>query len=135
MSRVELQPTIEIDLEDILQGIAQLEIAELEKFTDRVMDLRASRRAPRLSKEEADLLRKINQGLSTEAWQRYENLNQKLHEETISPEDHQEFLKLVDQIEMADAERLFHLIELSRIRRVSVDALMEQLGIRRSNYA
>jgi hypothetical protein len=112
-----------------------LEIAELEKFTDRVMDLRASRRAPRLSKEEADLLRKINQGLSTEAWQRYENLNQKLHEETISPEDHQEFLKLVDQIEMADAERLFHLIELSRIRRVSVDALMEQLGIRRSNYA
>lgn len=67
MPRVELQPTIEIDLEDILQGIAQLEIGELEKFTDRVMDLRASRRAPRLSKQESDLLQKINQGLSAEA--------------------------------------------------------------------
>jgi hypothetical protein len=135
MPRVELQPTIEIDLEDILQGIAQLEIGELEKFTDRVMDLRASRRAPRLSKQESDLLQKINQGLSAEAWQRYDSLNEKLHEETISPEEHQEFLKLVEQIEMADAERLFHLIELSRIRRVSVDALMDQLGLRRSVYA
>lgn len=135
MPRVELQPTIEIDLEDILQGIAQLEIGELEKFTDRVMDLRASRRAPRLSKQESDLLQKINQGLSAEAWQRYDSLNEKLHEETISPEEHQEFLKLVEQIEMADAERLFHLIELSRIRGVSVDALMDQLGLRRSNYA
>lgn len=135
MPRVELQPTIEIDLEDILEGIAQLEIGELEKFTDRVMYLRASRRAPRLSKEEADLLQKINQGLSPDAWQRYDSLNEKLHEETISPEEHQEFLKLVDQIEMADAERLFHLIELSRIRRVSVDALMDQLGLRRSVYA
>lgn len=135
MPRVEIQPTIEIDLEDILQGIARLEIGELEKFTDRVMDLRASRRAPRLSKEEADLLRKINQGLSAEAWQRYENLNQKVHAETISPEEHQEFLQLVDQVEMTDAERLFHLIELSRIRGVSVDALMDQLGLRRSVYA
>lgn len=67
--------------------------------------------------------------------QRYDSLNEKLHEETISPEEHQEFLKLVEQIEMADAERLFHLIELSRIRRVSVDALMDQLGLRRSVYA
>lgn len=134
MPRVELQPTIEVDLEDILAGIARLDMDELERFTDRVMDLRASRRAPRLSKAESDLLRKINQGVSSEMWQRYESLNQKLLEETISPEEHQEFLRLVEQIELSDSERLFHLIELSRIRGVSVDSLMEQLGIRRSNY-
>ncbi len=135
MSKVELQPTIAVEIDDILDGVARLEMSELEFFTDRVMQLRARRRAPSLPKNEADLLRKINRGLSPEAWQRYESLNQKLHEETISPEEHQEFLKLVEQIEMTDAERLFHLIELSRIRGVSVDDLMDQLGIRRSNYA
>lgn len=135
MPRVELQPTIEIDLDDIFEGIARLEMDELERFTDRVMDLRASRRARRLSKEETELLLKINRGISTEEWQRYESLNRKLHEETISPEERHEFLRLVEQIELGDAERLFHLIELSRIRGVSVDALMDQLGVRRSRYA
>lgn len=130
MPRVELQPTIEIDLEDILQGIAQLEIGELEKFTDRVMDLRASRRAPRLSKEETALFQKINQGVPTDVRQRYKELNEKLHDEAISAEEHQEFLELVEQIKLSDAERLHSLIELARIWRVTVDTLMDQLGIR-----
>lgn len=135
MSKVKLQPAISVEIDDILDGVARLETSELEFFTDRVMELRARRRAPSLPRDESDLLRKINRGISTEDWQRYENLNQKLHEEAISAEERQEFLALVDKIEMADAERLFHLIELSRIRGISVDVLMDQLGIRRSNYA
>lgn len=134
MSRIELQPTIEIDLEDILQGIAQLEVAELEKFTDRVMDLRASRRAPRLSKAETDLFLKINYSVPTEVRRRYDELNEKLHDEAISAEEHQEFLELVEQIKLSDAERLHSLIELARIRRTTVDALMDQLGIRQPAY-
>jgi hypothetical protein len=40
------------------------------------------------------------------------------HEETMTPEEHQELLQLVDRLEPADAERLQHLIELMRIRNV-----------------
>lgn len=135
MPRVELQPTIEIDLDDIFEGIARLEMDELEEFTDRVMDLRASRRAPRLSKEETELLLKINHGVPTEVRQRYEELNEKLHDdEAISAEEHQEFLELVEQIKLSDAERLHSLIELARIRRMTVDTLMDQLGIRQPAY-
>jgi hypothetical protein len=76
---------------------------------------------------EAELLQKINQGLPPEVRKRYDELNAKLHEETITPEEHQELLQLVDRIELADAERLQHLIELARIRNVSVDTLMNQL--------
>lgn len=134
MPRVELQPTIEIDLEDILQGIAQLEIDELEKFTDRVMDLRASRRAPRLSKEETELFLKINYALPIKMRQRYEELNEKLHDEAISAEEHREFLELVEQIKLADAERLHRLIELAQLRNVPVETLMDQLGIRQATF-
>jgi len=134
MPRVELQPTIEIDLDDILEGIARLEIDELEKFTDRVMDLRASRRAPRLSKEETELFLKINYGVPAEVRRRYDELNEKLHDEAISAEEHQEFLELVEQIKLADAERLHSLLELARIRRTTVDALMDQLELRQPAY-
>ncbi len=80
-----------------------------------------------MPKTEVELLQKISQRLPPEVRKRYDELNAKLHEETITPEEHQELLQLVDRVELADAERLQHLIELARIRNVSVDTLMNQL--------
>ena len=59
----------------------------------------------------------------------------KLYDKTIAPDEHQELLSLIDQIENADAERLRCLIELAQMRNVSVDALMDQIQIRRVTYA
>jgi hypothetical protein len=92
--------------------------------------LQARRRAASLSAAETDLLQQINQGLPSTLRSRYTELNAKLHDETISPAEHEELLQLTDQIEQADAERLQHLIALAELRQVSVDTLMDQLGIR-----
>ena len=73
--------------------------------------------------------------MPSEVRQRYTELNDKLHDETIAPEEYQELLTLIDQIELADAERLRYLIELAQLRNISVDVLMDQLGIRRPVYA
>jgi hypothetical protein len=81
------------------------------------------------------LLQQINRGVSAEVRQRYEDLNDKLHDETITPDEHQELLKLIEQIELADAERMRHLIDLAQLRQVSLDTLLDQLGIRRPTYA
>ena len=134
MPKVQLKPSIELDFEEVLNGVAQLKANELEQFADQVLALRARRRAPALPKAEADLLQKINQGLPAEQWHRYEQLNDKLHEETITPEEHGEFLELVDRIELADAERVGHLTELANLRGVSFDSLVDQLGLRRRTY-
>src|SRR3989442_16018121 len=83
-----------------------------------------------MPKNEADLLQKINQGPSPEVRRRYEGLTAKLHAETIMPEEHQELLQLIDQIELADAERMQHLIALAQLRQGSVAARMHQHGIR-----
>ena len=97
--------------------------------------MRAKRVAPCLPKEEAGLLEKINQGLSPDAQQRYDDLTAKRRAETLTSEEHQELLTLIDRIERADAERAQSLTELARLRKVSVTTLMNELGIRLPDYA
>jgi hypothetical protein len=135
MPKVHVTSQIEIDLDEVLQGLARLGTAELEQFVDRVIALQAQRHAPSLPQNETELLQQINRGLPANIQQRYDTLNTKLHDETITAQEHEELLTLIDRIELADAERMQHLIALARLRRVPVDTLMAQLGIRRTTYA
>jgi hypothetical protein len=135
MPKVHVTSQIEIDLDEVLQGLARLETKELEQFVEQVMALQAQRRAPSLPKDETELIQQINRGLPADIRQRYDALNAKLHDETITPQEHEELLTLIDRIELADAERMQRLVALARFRGVSVDTLMEQLGIRRTTYA
>lgn len=134
MSKVKLNPQIELGVDEILDGIAQLHDSEFEPFAEKIMAQRARRRASSRSVEEVELLEKINRGVPADVWQRYELLNTKIHEETITEAERREFMEMVNQIEMADAERLHHLMALAQLRGSSVDELMDQLGIRRRNY-
>jgi hypothetical protein len=135
MPKVHVTSDIEIDFDEVLNGLARLETSDLAQLVEQVIALQARRRAPSMPKNEADLLQKINQGPSPEVRRRYEGLTAKLRAETIMPEEHQELLQLIDQIELADAERMQHLIALAQLGQVSVDALMHQLGIRPPAYA
>jgi hypothetical protein len=118
-----------VELEALLSGVAQLETTDLEKFAERVNLLLAQRKVPSLPALEVDLLKQINRGLPEDIQQRYDDLRSKLKAETITPKEHQELLELVDIVEQADADRLQSLIELSRLRQVSLPELMQQLGI------
>lgn len=132
-------PTVEVrsqvSLDELLNGVAQLDTSELEHFISQVLTLRAKRVAPSLPKEEAGLLQKINQGLPPDVQQRYDELTAKRRAETLTPEEHQELLALIDHIERADAERVQALTELAQLRNVSVTTLMAELGIRPPAYA
>ena len=131
MLKVQVTSQIEIDIDEVLKSVAQLESDDLEQVVNKLIALQAQRRAASLSPAETDLLQQINQGLPSTIRTRYRELHAKLHEETITPAEHEELLQLSDQIEQADAERLRHLIALAQLRQVSVDTLMDQLGIRR----
>jgi hypothetical protein len=135
MPKVQIISQIELDVDELLQGVARLGSGDLEQFADRVLALRARRRAPSLPQREAELLQLINRGVPAEVRRRYDELNDKLHAETITDDEQQELLKLVEQIEQSDAERLRHLVELARIRQIPLDTLMDQLGLRRPTYA
>ena len=135
MSTVQVSSEVHIDLDKILDGMAQLDLSELERFSLNVNSLIARRKAPNLPKREAELLQQINRGLPVTVRHLYAILNEKLLAETLTAEEHQEFSALVDQIEQSDAERLKYLIELAQLRNVPLGTLMEQLGIKRPRYA
>lgn len=122
-------------MDELLNGVAQLDTPELEQFISQVLTLRAKRIAPSLPEEEARLLEKINQGLPPDVQQRYDELTAKRRAETLTPEEHEELLDLIDRIEQADAERVQALAELAQRRGVSITTLMAELGIRRPAYA
>ena len=135
MPTVHLVSEVNLDLDKVLDGVAQLDLVELEQFAFEVNNLVARRKAPNLPQRQVELLQQINKGLPVALRQRYEELNAKLLDETLTTEEQQELSGLVDQIEQFDVKRLKHLIELAQLRSVTLDTVMDQLGIRRPRYA
>ncbi|MEZ4616753.1 MAG: hypothetical protein R2867_14795 [Caldilineaceae bacterium] len=135
MSKVQVFSQVELDTDDLLRGVAQLNSEELEQFTKEVLTIRAKRHVPSLPQTEAEVLQKINKGVSAEVRRRYDELHQKMLDETLTPDEQLELIDLSDQIEFADAQRLQHLIVLAKLRSVSVEALMDELKLRRRVYA
>lgn len=83
---------------------------------------------------ESELLQQINQGLSAQTWQHYHELIAKRQAEILTPEEHTELISISEQIEKANARRLGYLIELAQLRQVSLETVMEQLGIQAPRY-
>lgn len=67
--------------------------------------------------------------------QRFDLLTAKRRAESLAPEERDELLALIDEIEQSDAERVARLAELAQLRSVSIRTLMSQLGIRPPAYA
>jgi hypothetical protein len=120
----------QVSLDELLAAAGQLTLPDMEQFVARLLALRAQRRAPSLPAEEAELLRAINQCVPAELRDRYEVLIARRRADTLTQEEYQELLRLTEQVEAADAERLSHLASLSRLRGVPLVAVLESLGIR-----
>lgn len=115
---------------DLLDAVRQLDPSAFQHFVADVLDLRAARQAPRVSPSEAEILMRINAGLPDDVRRRCRNLGDKRRAESLCADEHTELLKLTDEIEAREADRLAALTELAQLRRVSLAAVMEQLGIR-----
>jgi len=129
VTAIHVKSEIKIDFEQLLDGVAQLDTPALESLLSQVSLVLAQRKAPRLSKQESTLLQKINLGLPAVTQQRYIELQTKLHSQIITADEYQELLQLIDVVELADANRLQSLLELAQLRQMSLDKVMDQLGI------
>jgi hypothetical protein len=126
-------PTIQIEAnlsnEQILNAARQMSRQELSQLVEQVLALRARHEAPVLPAAESELLLKINQPVPDDLQRRYDELIARRDERALSPEERQELLRLTDQVELLEAERVKHLIELAQLRHVSLDDLMRSLGM------
>ena len=130
-----VQITAQASTDELLRSVASLPAAELEQFVTRVLALRARLKAPTIPDQEANLLHKINIGLSAIQQQRFADLNLKRQEETLTDEEHQELLVLIEEMETKNVERIQNLSLLAQLRQVSLTTLMQNLGIKALPYA
>jgi len=81
---------------------------------------------------ESELLLEINRGLPSAVAERYRELTSRRRAGKLTPEEHQELLRLTDEAEQLQAERIERLAQLARLRGKPLRAVMDELGIRPS---
>ena len=79
--------------------------------------------------EESALLARINAGPPADVRVEYRRLRGLLQQETLTPTEHTELLRLTDVMEGHQAERVAALAELAGLRGLSLTELMDALGI------
>ncbi len=123
-------PVVEIEAGQLLKAVEQMPQGELDQFVEKVVALRASHRAPRLSRTESELLTKINRGVPAELQNRYDELIAKRREGNLAQAEYDELLRLTEQVEELDAKRVEYLADLARLRQTTLPDLMNDLGIK-----
>lgn len=83
---------------------------------------------PALTDEE--LVRRVNGDFSSAFWRCFNILAAKLHAETMTVAEQQEFMTYTDRTEAWSVERLVYLLELAGRRGVTVEGLIKQYRLR-----
>ena len=125
-------PTLTIELDNLtenrLQERSSREGREKAELAAGLLALSlAAPLAPETS--EARLLEKINQGWNAQEWQRYHALAGLRKEERLNESEYQELCDLTNERETAHANRLRFVLELAKLRNISFDEALRQLGI------
>ena len=128
---LEVAPELE---RQIKQAAAQvglsLDAYILESVTQRLQPTRHRPSSVKcLSKREATLLYALNENLAQMDWPRYRELIRKRQAETLTPDEQTELIKFSDYLEEANAKRIKYLAQLATLRKTTVPALMQELGL------
>ncbi len=128
MASVQVSPP-KLNPEQILEQMGQLALSDLEQVMNKGYYLLAEKKAPHLSKRETELFREINDSFDEVFWHRYKELREKLEDETMTPTENEEFLKMNEEVEAKNVIRLRSVAELAQLRQMSIPDLMNQLGL------
>jgi hypothetical protein len=126
MSTIKVE--VQLSSEELLKAVEQLSLPDLDQFVSKVIVLQAQRKAPTLPQAEVELLLKINQSVPLDTQKHYDELLVKRQAETLMIDEHRELLHLSNQIEKLQAQRIENLVELARLRGISLITLMGNLG-------
>ncbi len=116
-------------LNNIYKSLSILNITELEQVMQEVINLRRKKLPTVLSQNESELLKKINIGVPDVIQKRYNFLVKKRKDEAINAEEYQELLELTTYMENLGVKRLEYLLELAKLRNLSVDEIVVQLQL------
>lgn len=118
------------DAKALLATATTMKIQELETLMRELNGVLFRKKSKNKAYREKELLRLINEAiLEKEKRERYWQLSLLLEEGIMSDAEHAEFMDLVEKEESLRNQRVKLLIELSQLRSLPLDKLMEELGL------
>ena len=122
---------IESDLKARLGKLAAAQGYQLDDFIVKMLEEQVTPYELTVDqKRDLELLQKINLGLPVSLWERYDQLKEKREAELLSEAEQHELIEISDQIEESNAARMPFLIELAKLRKISLETLLEQLDLK-----
>lgn len=129
-----IQVEAHVSTDQLLRAVEQISEQELDIFVAHVLALRAKRAASHLNTDESTPLVRIDRSLSPISQEYYAALVAKRDAETLTFAEQHELIKLTDQIEQQDADRLEALAQLAQLRETTINDVMQTLGIKPPAY-
>jgi hypothetical protein len=124
-----------VTFQQVLADLGELSNTQLARLMPAMLALRTRRGRHVLPQREAELLEEINRSLPPKTQADYDELTAKRRADTLTAAARKQLLRLVDTVEAHDARRLRCLVELAGLRHTSVEALMDDLGLKPPPYA
>jgi hypothetical protein len=134
MVTVEIKPKLKLNLEEILDGVAKLDLKDLENFHLKVGGLLSSRKAKSIPEREQFLIEKITgQFLPEKENKQFKALLKKQETASLSEQDNEAYQQLLQLVQNKSLQRLTWLVELSQLRGEPIATTMEKVGIKAVN--
>jgi hypothetical protein len=122
--------------QSLLGSFSEMPLRDLERFISELNALVVQKRVTDKGKQDKALLLKINQAILPEpTMEKYVALQEKMEDGNISDAEYQDLLVIVSKEEKIRNKRIQYLIELSLLRGVSLQVLMNDLGLNIVKYA
>lgn len=123
--------SMEVSTENLLSVVLQMPETEFNQFIEKAKKLRQKSVKSNWSKSEISLIKKINESiLSDEEQNEFDKLVKKRRAEKISQNELDELIALSEKSEKLNVERIKMLIALAESKKVSLDEIMNKLGIK-----
>jgi hypothetical protein len=135
MSKISIQPipSTREDIKNMVQSFSKLNVSELELLVSEFNTLIEAKKAKSKKKRIEQLTKLIHQSaLSTEKVNQYSELIEKLETKTMTQEENQTFLKLVEEDENLRNQRVAYMIELSQLQQVPFIEIREKFAFKTS---
>ena len=117
------------DFQAVSSSLPQFELAQLDELLQKIMQLRAEKLDSITPQTEEELIRKINEGLPEEIQNRYGFLCQKLDEENMTEEEHQELLRLTEISEEHMVQRVEYMMQYAKIKNMPFKKVVAKFNV------
>lgn len=114
---------------DLIEDLPSESLQELVRFIEYLRFRGAQEPKTPVAEAEAPLLAIIRRRLAPEDQRRLSSLRTCKEEGALTPEEHAELLTYIDRVEQEDAEQAQALLDLARLRKMPLAALMTDLGL------